>query len=96
MFKNKSKKLIKPLAAICTFIPPLLFALFYPEGFILALGYAAIAGVILALVIPVVLYLKAMRFHKIKISLLQYFIIGFILILSLVIVFAQLLVVSKS
>ncbi|MEK6507311.1 aromatic amino acid transporter [Myroides sp. C4067] len=96
LFKNKSKNLIKPLAAICTFIPPLLFALFYPEGFILALGYAAIAGVILALVIPVVLYLKAMRFHEIKISLLQYFIIGFILILSLVIVFAQLLVVSKS
>ncbi|MFM9402662.1 aromatic amino acid transporter [Myroides odoratimimus] len=96
LFKNKSKNLIKPLAAICTFIPPLLFALFYPEGFILALGYAAIAGVVLALVIPVVLYLKAMRFHKIKISLLQYFIISFILILSLVIVFAQLLVVSKS
>ncbi|MCC9042420.1 aromatic amino acid transporter [Myroides sp. M-43] len=96
LFKDRKKSTIRPLATICTFVPPLMFALFYPEGFILALGYAAIAGVILALVIPIILYLKAMKFHNIRISSLQYFIISFILLLSLLIVYAQLLVVSNK
>ncbi|MFC1503416.1 tyrosine transporter TyrP [Pseudomonadota bacterium] len=39
--------------ALVTFIPPLGFALFYPQGFITALGYAAIALVILAIFLPV-------------------------------------------
>ncbi|OUS72635.1 tyrosine transporter TyrP [Pseudoalteromonas sp. A601] len=39
--------------ALITFIPPLGFALFYPQGFIMALGYAAIALVILAVFLPV-------------------------------------------
>ena len=39
--------------ALVTFIPPLGFALFYPQGFIAALGYAAIALVILAIFLPV-------------------------------------------
>ncbi|OAN18315.1 tyrosine transporter TyrP [Photobacterium jeanii] len=39
--------------ALITFVPPLCFALFYPQGFIMALGYAAIALVILALFLPV-------------------------------------------
>ncbi|HIF9328870.1 TPA: aromatic amino acid transport family protein [Photobacterium damselae] len=39
--------------ACVTFIPPLAFALFYPQGFIMALGYAAIALVILAIFLPV-------------------------------------------
>ncbi|UKA09269.1 aromatic amino acid transporter [Photobacterium damselae subsp. damselae] len=38
--------------ACVTFIPPLAFALFYPQGFIIALGYAAIALVILAIFLP--------------------------------------------
>ncbi len=39
--------------ATITFIPPLGFALFYPQGFITALGYAAIALTILAVFLPV-------------------------------------------
>jgi tyrosine-specific transport protein len=39
--------------ALVTFVPPLCFALFYPQGFIMALGYAAIALVILAIFLPV-------------------------------------------
>ncbi|GAB6262178.1 tyrosine transporter TyrP [Photobacterium sp. R1] len=39
--------------AVFTFVPPLCFALFYPQGFIMALGYAAIALVILAIFLPV-------------------------------------------
>lgn len=76
-------------AGLFTFIPPLLFALFYPEGFILALGYAAIAGVILALFIPQYLYLKVMRYHKQKINFVQTTLITLIFILASVIIYAQ-------
>ncbi len=41
------------ITAAVTFTPPLAFALFYPQGFIIALGYAAIALVILAIFLPV-------------------------------------------
>ncbi|MDP3935954.1 MAG: aromatic amino acid transport family protein, partial [Alphaproteobacteria bacterium] len=41
-----------------TFIVPLVFALFYPEGFVVALGYAAIALSILAIIIPVLVVWK--------------------------------------
>lgn len=70
-------------ASLLTFVPPLLFALFYPKGFLLALSYAALAGVILALVIPALLYYKAMRIHKLKIGILQYSLLLLIGILSL-------------
>ncbi len=39
--------------AMITFIPPLGFALFFPQGFIMALGYAAIALAVLAVFLPV-------------------------------------------
>lgn len=39
--------------ALITFLPPLAFAVFYPQGFIMALGYAAISLVILAIFLPV-------------------------------------------
>lgn len=43
----------RSFTAAITFVPPLGFALFYPQGFITALGYAAIALVILAIFLPV-------------------------------------------
>ncbi|SIR43812.1 tyrosine-specific transport protein [Shewanella morhuae] len=43
----------RSLTVTITFLPPLGFALFYPQGFITALGYAAIALVILAIFLPV-------------------------------------------
>ena len=46
--------------ALVTFVPPLGFALFYPQGFIMALGFAAIALVILAIFLPVAM-VKAQR-----------------------------------
>ncbi len=42
-------------SALITFVPPLCFALFYPQGFIMALGYAAIALAILAVLLPAVM-----------------------------------------
>lgn len=47
--------------AFLTFVPPLLFALFYPKGFITALGYAAIALAILAIILPVAMCVKVRR-----------------------------------
>ena len=38
-----------------TFLPPLAFALFYPRGFVMALGYAGVALAVLALLIPALL-----------------------------------------
>ena len=48
---------------LITFIPPLVFALFYPEGFILALGYAGQMFAFYAVVLPVSLVWKARRAH---------------------------------
>ena len=48
---------------LMTFIPPLVFALFYPEGFILALGYAGQMFAFYAVVLPVSLVWKARRVH---------------------------------
>ena len=48
---------------LMTFIPPLVFALFYPEGFILALGYAGQMFAFYAVVLPVSLVWKARQAH---------------------------------
>ena len=49
----EGKKRKRFLTALITFLPPLGFAMFYPQGFIAALGYAAFALVVLALFLPV-------------------------------------------
>ena len=51
-FSSEEKKLNRAVCGIITLLPPLLFALFYPQGFVMALGYASIALVILAIFIP--------------------------------------------
>ncbi|MFT7003929.1 MAG: tyrosine-specific transport protein [Sulfurimonas sp.] len=52
MLNKYSTKKQKLPTALVTFLPPLCFAIFYPQGFIMALGYAAFALVILALFLP--------------------------------------------
>jgi tyrosine-specific transport protein len=47
-----SKLPCKVRQAILSFVPPLVFALFYPKGFIIALGFAGIALSILSLILP--------------------------------------------
>ncbi|MGF1776875.1 aromatic amino acid transport family protein [Vibrio nomapromontoriensis] len=49
------------IAALVTFVPPLCFALFYPQGFIMALGYAAIALATLAIFLPVAMIKKVRK-----------------------------------
>ncbi|NQY20678.1 MAG: amino acid permease [Campylobacteraceae bacterium] len=50
---------------LITFLPPLAFALFYPQGFIMALGYAAFALVVLAIFLPVAM-VKVQRKENIQ------------------------------
>lgn len=50
--KIKKNHLGKILLMILTFVPPLLFALFYPQGFIMALKYAGIFVIILLALLP--------------------------------------------
>ncbi|MGI9283344.1 MAG: aromatic amino acid transport family protein [Endozoicomonas sp.] len=50
--------------ASVTFIPPVIFALCYPEGFILALGYASVALAILAILLPVLIVGKLRKGKK--------------------------------
>lgn len=53
-----SKGSSRIVTGLITFTPPMGFALFYPQGFIMALGYAAIALAILAIFLPVVMIMK--------------------------------------
>jgi tyrosine-specific transport protein len=58
ILKRNNGKKHRLQTAVVTFLPPLGFALFYPQGFITALGYAAIALVILAIFLPVAMVFK--------------------------------------
>lgn len=58
--KNTGKQ-NRVLSAFVTFLPPMCFALFYPQGFIMALGYAAIALAVLAIFLPVVMIKKVRK-----------------------------------
>lgn len=78
-------------AFILTFLPPILFALFYPDGFVIALGYASISLVILALIIPMLMLQRAKKLAGVKTNPFQYIIYGFLWILSLLIIVLQLL-----
>lgn len=58
IMKKSDSKNHRLQTALVTFVPPLGFALFYPQGFIAALGYAAIALVVLAIFLPVAMASK--------------------------------------
>ncbi|MTG99053.1 MULTISPECIES: aromatic amino acid transport family protein [Myroides] len=60
---GKHKPLIKnnTSAILLTFLPPIGFALFYPDGFIVALGYASVSLVVLALIMPMLILKKAQK-----------------------------------
>ncbi|MCF6807990.1 amino acid permease [Thiotrichales bacterium 19S9-12] len=53
---NKHKSRI--IAFIITYLPPLIFVLYFPEGFVLALGYASIFVAILLIILPVFMVWK--------------------------------------
>ncbi|EGR2795556.1 amino acid permease [Vibrio navarrensis] len=59
--KKQQENSNRVIAAVVTFTPPLGFALFYPQGFITALGYAAIALTVLAIFLPVAMVNKVRK-----------------------------------
>lgn len=62
--KRSNKMTGRMQTALVTFVPPLCFALFYPQGFIMALGYASIALVILAVFLPVAMVTSQRKTHQ--------------------------------
>lgn len=62
-FKLKNTVNGRLQTGVITFVPPLLFSLFYPKGFIFALGFAAIALSILSLLLPALLVRKTRKQH---------------------------------
>ncbi|XSZ47861.1 aromatic amino acid transport family protein [Francisella noatunensis] len=52
LFSRYNKKITNLALGLVCFIPPLVFTVFYPRGFILALQYAAIFAVIIFVYTP--------------------------------------------
>ena len=52
LFQRRNTVAGRMQTGVVTFLPPLAFALFYPRGFVMALGYAGVALAVLALLIP--------------------------------------------
>lgn len=71
LFKRQDNALGRIQTGLLTFGPPLVFALFYPKGFVMALGYAAIALSILALLLP-----SAMAFKSRTLNQRRYQVLG--------------------
>jgi tyrosine-specific transport protein len=63
LFQRKNSISGRLQTGAVTFLPPLAFALFYPKGFVMALGYAGVALAVLALIIPSLLTMKSRQQH---------------------------------
>ncbi|WP_336432906.1 tyrosine transporter TyrP [Providencia stuartii] len=66
LFKRQDNMEGRLQTGLLTFLPPLVFALFYPKGFVMALGFAAIALSILALLLPSAMAFKSRLCNKRK------------------------------
>lgn len=94
---GKNKPLIKNniSAMALTFAPPLLFAIFYPDGFVIALGYASVPLVVLALIMPMLMLSKAQKQAGVKQPVLQKLAFLFLWGLSILIFLLQGLMVAE-
>ncbi|EOV9672641.1 tyrosine transporter TyrP [Cronobacter turicensis] len=63
MFKCRRTVAGRAQSGLMTFVPPLAFALFYPQGFVMALGYAGVALAVLALLLPALLAWQSRKRH---------------------------------
>lgn len=60
-FKRADNRFGRLQTAFLTFVPPLVFAIFYPKGFIVALSYAAIFMAILEVICPALMAYKLQK-----------------------------------
>jgi len=63
-FNRKNDKMGRLQTACLTFIPPLLFAILYPDGFLIAINYASINLAILILILPALMAFSLRKYHK--------------------------------
>ncbi|MDJ1655895.1 tyrosine transporter TyrP, partial [Raoultella sp. Ech2A] len=63
LFQRKNTPGGRMQSGVITFVPPLAFSLFYPRGFVMALGYAGVALAVLALMLPALLVMKSRQQH---------------------------------
>lgn len=63
LFQRQNSAAGRIQSGLLTFLPPLAFALFYPRGFVMALGYAGVALAVLALMLPSLLVMKSRQQH---------------------------------
>ncbi|MFQ9622888.1 MAG: aromatic amino acid transport family protein [Enterobacteriaceae bacterium] len=63
LFQRKNSPGGRLQSGAITFLPPLAFALFYPRGFVMALGYAGVALAVLALMLPSLLVMTSRKQH---------------------------------
>jgi len=90
-FSIKKTRLGRLSTALITFIPPLLYALIYPHGFIIALGYAGIFVVILLCIMPAAMAWRGRARQKQRV----YQTIGGKLPLLVVVLFAAIVIVAE-
>ena len=63
LFKRTKMPANRFTLTIATFVPPLCFALFYPNGFIAALGYAGLLCAFYCLILPIGLAWRVRKLH---------------------------------
>ena len=63
LFQRQDSAAGRIQSGLINFLPPLAFALFYPRGFVMALGYAGVALAVLALMLPSLLVMKSRQQH---------------------------------
>lgn len=82
----------KALLLLLTFLPPLIFVLLYPKGFLIALSYAGIFVAILHGILPTLMVWVGRRKRG---ATLCYKVFGGNILLSIVILFSVLIIVSQ-
>lgn len=65
-FQRSNSHFGRAQTALLTFLPPLSFAIFYPKGFILALGYAAIFVAVLEIILPAMMVYQLRKSKTLK------------------------------
>lgn len=65
-FKRSNSRFGRAQTALLTFIPPLIFAFYFPHGFVLALEYAAIFVAIITVILPALMAYKLRKNTQLK------------------------------
>lgn len=90
-FKRTNHRIGRLQTALLTFVPPFLFALFYPKGFILALGYAGLCVAILEVILPALMAYRLRQRNEVQL----YRVWGGTPLLAIVLIIGVLLVAIK-